>query len=438
LDSLISLTTIALIVVVALTGGLLLVRLKQPPILGYILTGVFLGPSGFGIVKSYHHIELLAELGVLLLLFVIGMELNLRTFKRVWGLATLCTIAQIAISLVITFLLSLIFSWSLALSLLFGFVIALSSTAVVVKMLESIGELKTDVGQFAVGILIAQDLAVIPMILILKNSSSISFLDFGLIAKLVFSMGLIITLINYFGKRQRVKLPLQSLIYGDKDLFPLVSLAICFAASAIAGFIGLSSPYGAFLAGLILGNTNERGLMIETTKPIQSILMMVFFLSIGFLLDLSFVFNHIGVVIILLFIITLGKTALNISIFRFFRLPWSQAFLIGVVLAQLGEFSFLMATISYNSKIINDTGYRLVVALTVLSLGMSPVWMTSARRLKLFLLGTPLSFNGILNAVCGQEILYIRNFFKKVQNRLKNKQDQKAITYLNKDEDKKD
>lgn len=276
------------------------------------------------------------------------------------------------------------------------------------------------------------------MILILKNSSSISFLDFGLIAKLVFSMGLIITLINYFGKRQRVKLPLQSLIYGDKDLFPLVSLAICFAASAIAGFIGLSSPYGAFLAGLILGNTNERGLMIETTKPIQSILMMVFFLSIGFLLDLSFVFNHIGVVIILLFIITLGKTALNISIFRFFRLPWSQAFLIGVVLAQLGEFSFLMATISYNSKIINDTGYRLVVALTVLSLGMSPVWMTSARRLKLFLLGTPLSFNGILNAVCGQEILYIRNFFKKVQNRLKNKQDQKAITYLNKDEDKKD
>lgn len=161
MDSLISLTTIALIVVVALTGGLLLVRLKQPPILGYILTGVFLGPSGFGIVKSYHHIELLAELGVLLLLFVIGMELNLRTFKRVWGLATLCTIAQIAISLVITFLLSLIFSWSLALSLLFGFVIALSSTAVVVKMLESIGELKTDVGQFAVGILIAQDLAVI-------------------------------------------------------------------------------------------------------------------------------------------------------------------------------------------------------------------------------------------------------------------------------------
>lgn len=438
MDSLISLTTIALIVVVALTGGLLLVRLKQPPILGYILTGVFLGPSGFGIVKSYHHIELLAELGVLLLLFVIGMELNLRTFKRVWGLATLCTIAQIAISLVITFLLSLIFSWSLALSLLFGFVIALSSTAVVVKMLESIGELKTDVGQFAVGILIAQDLAVIPMILILKNSSSISFLDFGLIAKLVFSMGLIITLINYFGKRQRVKLPLQSLIYGDKDLFPLVSLAICFAASAIAGFIGLSSPYGAFLAGLILGNTNERGLMIETTKPIQSILMMVFFLSIGFLLDLSFVFNHIGIVIILLFIITLGKTALNISIFRFFRLPWSQAFLIGVVLAQLGEFSFLMATISYNSKIINDTGYRLVVALTVLSLGMSPVWMTSARRLKLFLLGTPLSFKGILNAVCGQEMLYIKNFFKKVQNRLKNNQGQKAITYLNKDEDKKD
>src|SRR5690606_14633606 len=160
-----------------------------------------------------------------------------------------------------------------------------SSTAVVVKMLDSVEESKTDTGQITIGVLIAQDLAIVPMILILRNFDS-DWFDAVLITKLVMSMGLLALLIGYLSRKQRVRLPLTQMIAGEKELAPLASLTFCFAAAAISGLIGLSAAYGAFLAGLVLGNTHERLIMIETTKPIQSILLMAFFLSIGLLLDL--------------------------------------------------------------------------------------------------------------------------------------------------------
>lgn len=375
------LTEIAMVVVAALIGGLGLARLKQPPILGYILTGVLLGPSGLAFIQSREQVEILAELGVLLLLFVIGMELSLRTFKKTWVVATVCTLFQIVVSLGVTMLFSNIFGWSIGLSILLGFVTSLSSTAVVVKMLESIGEIKTDTGQLAIGILIAQDLAIVPMILILRNFGK-SWYNPALFIKLAVSVGLIVTLIGYLSRKQRVRLPLTRIIAGEKELAPLASLTFCFAAAAISGLIGLSAAYGAFLAGLVLGNTHERLIMIETTKPIQSILMMAFFLSIGLLLDTDFIWQHRGTVLMILFAITIGKTGLNIGILRFLRVPWNQAFLVGVVLAQLGELTFLMTTVAYESKIINEFGEKLIIALTVLSLALSPLWLSLARRFR--------------------------------------------------------
>ncbi|WP_052046176.1 cation:proton antiporter [Candidatus Paracaedibacter symbiosus] len=376
------LTEIALVVVAALAGGLALVRLKQPPILGYILAGIILGPSGLGLVESREFVSTLAELGVLLLLFVVGMELNLRTFKKAWVITTLCTTLQIATALTITFLLAPLFGWSVGMSLLFGFVMSLSSTAVVVNMLENINEYRTEAGQYAIGVLIAQDLAIVPMILILRNLGK-SVFDHGLIMKLVLSISLIIVLIAYLSRKQRVRIPLTQMISGIKELTPLACLTFCFAAAAISGLIGLSAAYGAFLAGLVLGNTHERLILLETTQPIQSTLLMVFFLSIGLLLDIHFIIDHWGMVLVLLFVITIVKTALNIGILHLLRLPWSQSFLIGVVLAQLGEFAFLLATVGYETKIIDSYGQKLIIALTVLSLAFSPVWLSIARRLKL-------------------------------------------------------
>lgn len=399
----VQITEITLVIVAALAGGLGLARLKQPPILGYILAGILLGPSGMGLIQSREQVGLLAELGVLLLLFVVGMDLSLRTFKKVWVVSTLCTVFQIAASIVITGLLAKLFGWSFGLSLLLGFVLSLSSTAVVVKMLESIGEMRTETGQMAIGVLIAQDLAIVPMILILRNLDR-PWYDPALIFKIVLSIGLIAGLIIYLSRKQRVRLPLTQIIAGDKDLTPLASLTFCFAAAAISGLIGLSAAYGAFLAGLVLGNTHERLIMLETTKPIQSILMMAFFLSIGLLLDTSFIWQHLGTVFLLLLILTIGKTAINITILHLLRLPWSQAFIIGVVLAQLGEFAFLLSTVGHETHIINDFGEKLIIALTVLSLALSPLWLAVARHLHNFADSATINLPGILNLLCSREV----------------------------------
>ena len=377
----IGLTQIAIVVAAALAGGLALARIKQPPILGYILTGVLLGPSAFELISNRGSVEILAELGVLLLLFVVGMELNLRSFKKVWKTATFCTLAQIIISSLIAVLLSLYYGWTPALSMLIGFIATLSSTAVVVKMMESMGEMKTDIGQLIIGILIAQDLAIAPMILIIRNFNH-SWFSIDIFVKLLVSIGLIIGIITYLSRRQRVRIPLAKIVAGEKELTALASLAFCFIAAAIAGQTGLSAPYGAFLAGLILGNTHERLLLIETTKPIQSILIMFFFLSIGLLLDIKFMWTHINIVLGLLLIVTIGKTLLNVIILHCLKLPWSQAFMVSALIAQLGEFAFLLSTVAYEANVINSFGENLIISLTVLSLAISPLWLLFARYLK--------------------------------------------------------
>jgi len=191
-----NITEIAIVVMVALTGGLVLARLKQPPILGYVLAGVLLGPSGMELVQSRESVTTLADLGILLLLFGLGMELNLRIFKKVWIVTTLCTILQTLFSFVICWGCSSIFGWSLGMSVLLGFVIALSSTAVIVKTLESMDSDKTEIGQITIGILIAQDLAIIPMILILKSQNATDTLDISLIFKLLVAVGMTVWLIR--------------------------------------------------------------------------------------------------------------------------------------------------------------------------------------------------------------------------------------------------
>jgi CPA2 family monovalent cation:H+ antiporter-2 len=414
----IQLTEITLVIVAALAGGLGLARLKQPPILGYILAGILLGPSGMGLIQSREQVGLLAELGVLLLLFVVGMDLSLRTFKKVWVVSTLCTVLQISASIIITGFLAKLFGWSFGLSLLLGFVLSLSSTAVVVKMLESIGEMRTETGQMAIGVLIAQDLAIVPMILILRNLEK-PWYDPSLIFKIALSIGLIAGLIVYLSRKQRVRLPLTKIIAGDKDLTPLASLTFCFAAAAISGLIGLSAAYGAFLAGLVLGNTHERLIMLETTKPIQSILMMAFFLSIGLLLDTSFIWEHLGTVFLLLLVLTIGKTAINISILHLLKLPWSQSFIIGVVLAQLGEFAFLLSTVGHETHIINDFGEKLIIALTVLSLALSPLWLTIARRLHNFADNNTITLSGILHLLFSRDAGILRRVIHKKPKKAK-------------------
>jgi CPA2 family monovalent cation:H+ antiporter-2 len=314
---------LAVVILVALSCGIIFTRLRQPAVIGYILAGVVLGPAGFSLVSNEENIALLADLGVLMLLFVIGMELSLRAFRRIWKIALATVALQTAGALFVVWFIGQVMGWSTAAVLLLAFVLALSSTAVAVKILEDIGELRTRTGRIAVGILIAQDLAIVPMILLLDIAAGeFSFLA---VARIILSVALLLVLILFLSRRQRVKLPLPAIVAGHADLTPLLGLVCCFGAATISGLLGLSPAYGAFLAGITIGNSNLRVGMLDMVTPIQSILMMVFFLSIGLLIDLSLVWANLGLVVVMLLIATVGKTLVNLAVFAALRLPWAQA-----------------------------------------------------------------------------------------------------------------
>jgi len=378
-----NLTGIAVVALAALICGITMERLRQPALVGYILAGVLLGPSGFAMVENRDQIDVLAELGVLMLLFIVGMELSLRSFRRLWRLALFTTLAQIGASVGVMLVLSAVLGWKTELAILFGFIVAVSSTAVAIKVLEDIGELRTRAGRVAIGVLIAQDLAVVPMMLGISAMGGDGF-DWYALPKILFSIAFLVGLILFLSSGRKVRLPILELAAGNADLRPLSAMAYCFCLAALSGILGLSAAYGAFIAGLIIGNSSERHAMLEVTLPIQSILMMVFFLSIGLLIDFGYMWENIGTVLTLFFLIAVFKTILNITLLHgFMRQPWHQAFLAGLMISQIGEFSFLLSVVGVEAGVMTRDESRLVIAVTVLSLSLSPIWVFTARRLKL-------------------------------------------------------
>lgn len=377
------LTQVALIAGAAALGGIVMNRLRQPVLVGYILAGVLLGPSALGLAADRSAIEGLAELGVLMLLFLIGLELSLRSFKRVWHVSILAAALQIAVALFVAWGAGHLFGWSPGLSLLIGFALSLSSTAVAIKILEDIGELRTDTGRTAIGVLIAQDLAVVPMLLIagMFGGESQPALTWELI-KLGGAVALLAVVTLALSGRRKLHIPLLDKLEENEELAAITALAICFCAAAASGLVGLSAAYGAFLAGLVIGNTAERPKMVAATRPIQSALLMVFFLSVGLLLDLQFIWANLGIVALLVFLVTVGKTFANIGILRLVGEPWPRAFLAGTVMGQAGEFSFVLAAAGAGAGLLAPDDYRLLVAVIALSLVASPLWLLTARRLE--------------------------------------------------------
>ena len=406
MDAHVNLTGMAVVGLSALLCGLIMARLRQPALVGYILAGLLLGPSAFGVVEDRAQIGGLAELGVLLLLFLIGMELSVRVFMVTWKMALGAVAMQVVGSVAAILLCSLVLGFTIAESVLLGFVVALSSTAVAIKMLEEVGELRSRAGRITVSVLIAQDLAFLPMLLIVENIGGGTF-GLWAAAQIVLSVGVLVLLVRWLNER-RVDLPFARIVMRNVDLSPLTGLVYCFGFGAVFGLLGLSPAYGAFLAGLVVGRSNQREVMVNAVRPVQSILVMVFFLSVGLLIDLKFIQENLGTVLLFLLVVTLFKTALNIGIMRVLGESWQRASLQGLTLSQLGEFSFLLAATGLSAGAIGEEQSRLVIAVTVLSLSISPVWLTSARRVHGLASQQINTLHELVEATYGDEVKVVR------------------------------
>jgi CPA2 family monovalent cation:H+ antiporter-2 len=222
-----NLIAIAVVFSVALLCGLVLMRIRQPAIVGYILAGVILGPSGFGIISETEAAKTLAELGVLLLLFLVGMELSLRAFKAVYKTALLVVVTQIGLSVAATSGIGALMSWSYEQGILLGFVLALSSTAVTVKVLSDMDELRSPFGRITVGVLIGQDLAVIGMLLVIEALNPNTAFDYSIIWRTIVAVVIVFALVWFLSRRERMRLPLRSAFFADREVVPIAALAFC-------------------------------------------------------------------------------------------------------------------------------------------------------------------------------------------------------------------
>lgn len=376
-----TLTQLAFILAAAFISGTVLHGLRQPVLVGYILVGVLLGPSMLGLVHDREQISLLAELGILLLLFVIGLELNIKRFAPVYKIAIITTLAQIAFGLTVTIVIGTLLDWSAGRMILLGFAISLSSTAVAIKLLQDMNETDTSLGRGAIGILIAQDIAVIPMMLIVGAMGGDSFHAIDLL-KIIFALGFMAGLIYVLNTKPEIFINIGSKIPTHSQR-TIVALACCFSAAAAAGVIGLSPGYGAFLAGLVIGNTTDHDHYEKQVLPIFDLLMMVFFLSIGLLIDLRFLLENFWSILLMLIVIMVMKTYITIKTLRVLGLSRRNAIVMGATLGQIGEFSFILAGLGLATGTIMDTGYKYIISIIALSLVLTPLWLYAVRHMHL-------------------------------------------------------
>lgn len=356
------------------TIGLMMRFIRQPYAIGYLISGILLGPHVLNLIPDPLMVARLGEFGVILLLFFVGMEISLPRLLANWRIAILGTTFQIVLSLSCVLAVGLWWEWSLSRVILLGFVVSLSSTVVVLKLLDDWGESDTEVGQDVLGVLLMQDLAIIPMLIIINVIGGHDFEISELILQAIGGLTLIIFLVIFL-TRSNPHLPFANTIRNDREMQVFAAMIVCFGVALLTAVFHLSTALGAFVGGIIIGTARETEWVHESLEPFRIVFIAIFFVSIGMLVNLKFVLINWKTVGILVVVVFLLNTAINSVTLRLLGLKWRRSLYSAAILAQIGEFSFVLAAVGLQSKIITDFGYQMAIAVITMTLLLSPMWI---------------------------------------------------------------
>ena len=364
---------------IVLVVALVLRALHQPFVIGYLLVGILLGPHGIGFVEDETILGRLGAIGVVLLLFFIGMESSPRRLIKKWKLAFFGTVAQILISIACVWPLGIWMAWPPGRIIMIGFVISLSSTAVVLNLLRDWDEIDSRVGQNVLVILLAQDLAVIPMMIVISLLGD-SPGDHGNPLLQLAGAVFVAATIVFISRKPSIHLPLGRFIRNDHEMQVFTALLICLGLSLLTASLGLSTALGAFTAGMLVGTARETRWVRISLEPFRVVFVAIFFVSIGMLIDTGFIREHWLQILILLLLALGTNTLINALILRFLGDSWRNSIYASALLSQIGEFSFVLIAVGFQTHIISDFGYQLAIAVIALSLLTSPSWIALIKR----------------------------------------------------------
>lgn len=365
-------------------------RIRVPAIIGYLITGIIAGPYLLKLISSPENVEVMAEIGVILLMFTIGLEFSLNHLLNIRKVVFLGGFMQLLLTATMAMLAARVFHFEWTESLFVGFLTALSSTAVVMKLLQERSELTTHYGKTIVGILIFQDIILIPLLLFTPMlGGATADVGHDLLILMLKTIG--IMLFIWVGTKWLMPWLLHLIaMTRSQELFLMSLLLICLAVAMLTHQLGMSLAFGAFLAGLMISDTEYSHSAFGNLIPFKDVFTSFFFVSIGMLLDLGFVAEHpwlvIGTVLLVIVLkaFVAGMTAFSLG-HTFFG-----TVVVGLSLAQVGEFSFILAGLGLMHNIITPYHYQLFLAVAITSMALSPLMIQISRPLASLMLKLPL------------------------------------------------
>jgi len=385
-----------LLKVFALSVGVIYLchKVRIPPIVGFLITGVIAGPYGLGLVSAVHEVEILAEVGVVLLLFTIGLELSIGELVRLKKSVLAGGGGQVLLTIAAFGGLAWGLGFAIPQAVFVGFLAALSSTAIVLKTMQQRAEMDSVYGRISLSVLIFQDLVIVPMMLLIPflagqagggadGSSGLSFLwptlkGFGMVA-----------LVFFLARKVVPKLLHRIVQTRSRELFLISTLALCLATAFLTSQVGLSLSLGAFLAGLIISESEYSLSALEGIMPFRDVFTSLFFISVGMLLDLGYVAGHLPSVAGATLAVLALKALMAAVAAYLLGFPLRPALMVGLALCQVGEFSFVLAKAGKAEGLIDAQGYQLFLAASIMTMALTPPLIGFAPRAADWVRGLP-------------------------------------------------
>lgn len=363
---------IAIIFALATGVNFLFQYIKVPSAVGYLLTGVIAGPNLLALISSTHEIEIMAEIGIILLLFTIGMEFSLKHLLKIRKIVFLGGFMQVTLTALVFYFASKYYGLDVKASIFIAFISSLSSSALVLKMLQERSELTSNYGRTVLGILIFQDLMLVPLLLFTNLLGDPDTEIASEVLWLVIKSALILSFVFIGNKWIFPKLLHVVAMHKSEELFMMLIFLICIGIAVFTSWLGMSLAFGAFLAGIMISDSRYTHNAFGNLIPFKDIFTSFFFVSIGMMLDLSFVYENPSTVLISVLLILGVKSIISGATGFLLGHTLKGTVMVGLALSQVGEFSFILAKLGHGFGIVDNYYYQMFLASAVITMALTP------------------------------------------------------------------